>query len=196
MREFPHACLTWLLLKWIIIHLNSNNATKNTCKVGKNIPGGSNKVEDGNGMLWITLLFFFSACCRVFLFSLVFLLFPLLVLGSLLSCLLCFLLFVSLLLCLCFFSITPFSEGLDSSSPDQRKNSLVICVFSLLSLSVFCFPSPSFLPVSSFLWRLSQSKKWTPVSAFSFYSLCLFFTFPCSFLSYCLPLYLFFSSPL
>jgi hypothetical protein len=30
-----HACLGWLLFKWIKFHLNSNNATKNACKAGK-----------------------------------------------------------------------------------------------------------------------------------------------------------------
>jgi len=87
----------------------------------------------------------------------------------------CFFVFV-------FFSAPRSMKALDSSSPDQRKNSPVIYIF--LSYLFLCF-FVSLLPLFSLYLRSCEdfhSRKDEPMlSAFSLHSLCLFFSFPCSF---------------
>jgi len=68
MREFPHACLGWLLFKCIKFHLNSNNATKNACKAGK-------KRETAYLVCWRTR-FLQSSLSALACFSLASLFFP------------------------------------------------------------------------------------------------------------------------
>ena len=129
------------------------------------------------------LLFFFSACCWFFFVLSSFLAFAFA--GSWFSAFLSPLYFYfpsPYFFVFVFFSAPRSMKALDSSSPDQRKNSPVICIF--LSYLFLCF-FVSLLPLFSLYLRSCEdfySKKDEPMfSAFSLYSLCLFFSFPCSF---------------